>query len=73
MSDKVWPGLPTGPDEFEQRDDAERNDKASLERELTEQQRIGDGMFNPFDKNRVTTPGTGRGGRVVINPDHWAE
>ena len=73
MSDKVWPGLPTGPNEFETRDQAEGQDKASLENELREQNRLGNAQIDPFDKNRVPTPGEGRGGRVVINRDHWGE
>ena len=75
MSDKVWPGLPTGPDEHEQRQDLEQQDVASLQREQAEQQRIADGMIEPFGHNRVTPPGSGdgAGGRVRINPDHWGE
>jgi hypothetical protein len=53
MTDKVWPNMPTGPNEFEQRQDVEQQDVASLQNELNEQQRIADGMHNPFDKNRV--------------------
>lgn len=75
MSDKVWPGLPTGPNEHETREQAESADVASLENELNEQERIGNVMLGPFDHNRVPTPGSGdgAGGRVKINPDHWGE
>ena len=73
MSDKVWPGLPTGPNEHETRDQAESADVASTQNELFEQQRIGNAQQSPFDHNRVPTPGSGAGGRVRINSDHWAE
>jgi len=53
MTDNVWPGLPTGPNEHETREQAETQDVSSLQRELDEQQRIADGMHSPFDKNRV--------------------
>ena len=75
MADQVWPNKPTGPDEFEQREQVERRDRDSLSTEHNEQERIGDSMFNPFDSNRAPTPGSGdgAGGRVRINRDHWGE
>lgn len=73
MSDKVWPNLDTGPNEHETREQAEQQDVASLEREQFEQQRIGNAQRSPFDHNRVTPPGTGSGGRVRVNRDHWGE
>ena len=74
-NDNVWPGLPTGPDEHEQRSDLEQQDVASLQTELNEQKRIGNAMHSPFDHNRVQPPGSGdsAGGRVRINRDHWGE
>ena len=53
MSDKVWPGMPTGPNEHETREQAESADKASLQNELNEQERLGNEMMDPFDANRV--------------------
>ncbi len=53
MSDDVWPGLPTGPNEHETRSGVERQDVASLQRELQEQRRIGNEQVNPFGHNRV--------------------
>ena len=53
MSDKVWPGLPTGPNEHETRGQAEHADRNSLHNELNEQQRIGNARYSPFDQNRV--------------------
>ena len=75
MSDKVWPGLPTGPNEHETREQAEQADRDSLQTELNEQMRIGGEQTGPFDHNRVQPPGSGddAGGRVRINPDHWGE
>jgi hypothetical protein len=73
MSDDVWPGLPTGPNEFETREQAESADVASLQRELAEQERIAANTGGVFDKNRVPAPGEGVGGRVRINRDHWGE
>ncbi len=75
MSDKVWPGLPTSPNEHETREQAERADRESLQTELNEQQRIGNAQRSPFDHNRVQPPGSGddAAGRVRVNRDHWAE
>ncbi len=53
MSDHVWPGLPTGPNEHETRSGIERQDVASLQTELREQDRIGNAQRSPFDHNRV--------------------
>lgn len=53
MSNEVWPGLPTGPKEYETRPEIERQDAASLQTELEEQRRIGRELSNPFDHNRV--------------------
>lgn len=71
MSDDVFPGMPTGPSEHETRSGVERQDVDSLQTELNEQGRISAGMHNPFDKNRVTPPGSGdgAGGRVRVNRD----
>jgi|GEM_PF-5078168 len=73
--DDVWPNVPTGPDEFATRDDAEQQDAATLLRELQEQQRIATETGGAFDHNRVEYPGTGdgAGGRVKINFAHWGE
>lgn len=71
MSDNVWPGMPTGPNEFEQRDELEQRDRDSLSIEHSEQERIGNEMLDPFAANRVPTPGSGdgEGGRVRVNPE----
>jgi len=53
MSDDVFPGQRTGPNEHETREQAEQQDVASLQREQFEQQRIGNGQHNPFEHNRV--------------------
>jgi len=53
MSDKVWPGLPTGPNEHETRSGIERQDVAALQTELEEQRRIGNEQMSPFSHNRV--------------------
>lgn len=53
MSDQVWPGLPTGPDEHEKRPRVEELDVASLQTELNEQRRIGNEQISPFGHNRV--------------------
>lgn len=53
MSDRVWPGLPTGPNEHETRSGVERQDVASLQNELQEQRRIGNEQEHPFSQNRV--------------------
>ena len=71
--DDIFPGLPTGGSEFDNKAEAERDDVASLQRELAEQQRIAANTGGVFDKNRVPAPGEGVGGRVRINRDHWAE
>ena len=75
MSDEIFPGSKTGPDEFEQRADLEQQDIGSLQREQFEQQRIAGGMIDPFAANRVPAPGSGddAGGRVRINRNHWGE
>ena len=73
MSDKVWPGLPTGPNDHKTREQAESDYNDHLQTELNEQQRIGNGQRSPFDHNRVQPPGTGSGGRVRVNRDHWGE
>ena len=73
MSDDIWPGLPTGPNDQETREQAERADVDSLQTELNEQQRIGNAQRSPFDHNRVPIPGEGSGGRVRVNRDHWGE
>ena len=75
MSDKVWPGLPTGPNEQETRNQAESKDRTSVQNELNEQDRLGREMMTPFDHNRVPYPGSGddAGGRIRANPDHWGE
>lgn len=65
--------LPTLQPDLEDKEATERQDEASLENELREQDRLGDEMSNPFDKNRVPAPGEGKGGRVVIDSGHWAE
>ena len=49
MSDDVWPGLPTGPNEHETREQAEQADRASLQRELAEQERIAANTGGVFD------------------------
>jgi hypothetical protein len=51
--DDVFPGHPTGPNEFEQRQEVEQQDVASLQTELNEQERIGNAQSSPFDHNRV--------------------
>ena len=53
MSDDIFPGLPTGPNDNETRDQAESTDVSSLQTELNEQQRIGGEQTAPFDHNRV--------------------
>lgn len=53
MSDDVWPGLATGPNEHETRDELELVDAESLQTELNEQSRIGNGRHDPFSINRV--------------------
>lgn len=58
MADQVWPNKPTGPNEFEQRAQAERRDRDSLSTEHQEQERLGNEMFNPFDGNRVSVERT---------------
>ena len=73
--DQVFPGHPTGGEEYTTREAAESADVASLQNELNEQERIGNTMLDPFEHNRVPTPGSGdgAGGRVKINRDHWGE
>jgi len=53
MSDQVWPGRPTGPNEHEQRHEVEQHDVASHQTELDEQKRIGDAQRSPFAHNRL--------------------
>ena len=65
--DDVFLNHPTGGEDFSTWEQAERDDVASLETELSEQQRIGDSMIDPFAANRVPTPGEGLGGRVRRN------
>ena len=65
--------LPTLQPDLENKEATERQDEASLQNELAEQDRLSDEMANPFDKNRVPAPGEGVGGRVVIDRDHWGE
>lgn len=69
--DDIFPGLPTGGSEFDKKAEAERDDKASLQTELDEQERIAGNTGGVFDKNRVAPVGVGDGGRVRIDPDHW--
>jgi len=61
MSDDIFPGLRTGPNDHETREQAESQDKASLENELREQDRLGNAQIDPFAANRVATSGKGRG------------
>ena len=72
-SDDIFPGLPTGPNDHETRQDVESQDTASLQTELREQGRIGREQNAPFDRNRVEYPGEGVDGHVRINRDHWGE
>ena len=65
--------LPTLQPDLENKEATERQDEASLQNELAEQNRLSDEMANPFDKNRVPAPAEGKDGRFVINPDHWGE
>ena len=53
MTDDIFPGLRTGANEHEQKHDVEQQDAASLQRELNEQERIGNAQRSPFDHNRV--------------------
>ena len=73
--DEVFLNHPTGGEAYSTREQAEREDVASLQTELNEQERIGNAQRSPFAHNRVPTPGSGdgAGGRVKINPDHWGE
>lgn len=73
--DDVFLTHPTGGEDYTTRDQAEREDVASLRREQFEQSRISQEQTAPFDKNRVEPPGSGddAGGRVRINSNHWAE
>lgn len=73
--DDIFLNHPTGGEDFSNREAEERADVDSLQRELDEQERIGNAQRSPFDKNRVQSPGSGdgAGGRVRINPDHWGE
>ena len=77
MSDNIWPGLPTGPNDHKTREQAEGEYNDHLQMELDEQQRLAGelgGSFDArsnFDHNRVEPVGTGEGGRVRINPDNW--
>ena len=75
MSDKVWPGLPTGPNEHKTREQGESEYNDHLQTELNEQGRIVGEQTGPFDHNRVEPPGSGdnAGGRVRVNRDHWGE
>ena len=77
MSEKneVFLNHPTGGEDYSTREQAEREDVASLQTEITEQQRIGNAQQSPFDHNRVPRPGSGdgAGGPVRINRDHWSE
>ena len=54
-------------------DRTEQQDEATLQNELSEQERIARETGGVFDKNRVPSPGIGVGGRVRINRDHWGE
>lgn len=71
MSDNVWPNKPSGPNENETRNQAENKDRASLQNELREQERLGDEMFNPFDANRVEYPGSGDGAGGRVRRNSW--
>lgn len=73
--DDVFPGLETGSNDHETRDQAEAADVSSLQTELNEQERIAANTGGVFDHNRVPSPGSGdgAGGRVRINRDHWGE
>ena len=53
MSDDIFPGLPTGPNDHETRSGVEQQDVASLQTELNEQDRISGETGGVFDKNRV--------------------
>lgn len=65
--------LPVLQPDLEDKEATEREDEASLQNELAEQERIARETGGVFDKNRVPAPGEGVGGRVVIDRDHWAE
>ena len=71
MSDDVFPGLPTGPNEHETREQAETQDVNSLQTELNEQDRLGNEMFDPFAANRVPTPGSGDGAGGRVRRNRW--
>lgn len=73
--DQIFPGQPTGGEDYTTREAAESADVSSLQNELSEQERLGNTMLDPFAANRVPTPGSGdgTGGRVKINRDHWGE
>ena len=45
--------LPVMQPDLEDKEETERQDEASLQNELREQQRIGDSMIDPFASNRV--------------------
>ena len=53
MSDDIFFGLLTGPNDHETRSLAERKDMAFLQTELEEQRRIGAEQVDVFGHNRV--------------------
>jgi hypothetical protein len=69
--DEVFLNHPTGGEDYSTREAAENADVASLQRELSEQRRIGDAQQSPFDHNRVPTPGSGDGAGGRVRRTNW--